>query len=160
MKRIKLTIGDIFEVPLEDNSRGYFQYIAIDDNQLRSDVIRVFSRRCSKSDEPKFADLVGGEVDFYAHCVIKAGVKYGFWQKVGHVDDVGPVDAVFRSTKDFGRDWIEVSERWEVWGIGQPPKYVGKLTDDLLSAEQGEVFPPYEIVHRMNHGRYEQTFHR
>lgn len=159
MKRIKLTVGDIFEAPLGTDSKRYFQFIAIDNNQLRSDVIRVFLKEYFSSDEPALEDLVRGAVDFYAHCVIKAGIKFNFWQKVGHIDDVGAIDVIFRSTKDFGRDWIKVSERWEIWKIGQPLKLIGKLPNDLLSAEQGEVFPPHEIIHRMKHGYYEQPFH-
>src|SRR6267378_4965841 len=98
MKRIKLAIGDIFNVPLGDNSKKYFQFIAIDDNQLRSDVIRVFSHEYLKSDEPELDGLVRGPVEFYAHCVIKVGVKYEFWSKVGNVADIGTLDVVFRSS--------------------------------------------------------------
>lgn len=159
MKRIKLVIGDIFEVPLEANLKGYFQFIAIDENQLRSDVIRVFSRRFLQPDTPDLEELVNGTVDFYSHCVIRVGLKHRLWEKAGRSDDIGPVNVIFRSTKDFGRDWIKVSERWEVWKIGQPRQFVGKLPNSLQQAEYGTVFPPADIIYRMKHGRYEQRFH-
>jgi hypothetical protein len=160
MKRTKLAIGDIFEVPLEVNSKGYFQFIGIDDSQLRSDVIRVFSKRYANSEEPELEVILQDDVDFYAHCVIKTGIKHDFWQKVGHKDDIGPADIMFRSSLDFGRSWIEISDRWEVWKISQPRKFVGKLPNSLLSTEFGTVFPPYEIIHRMKFGHYQQEFQR
>jgi len=162
MKRVQLAIGDVFEVPLGDNSKGYFQFIAIDDSQLRSDVIRVFSRRCSQSDEPELNDIVQDRVEFYAHCVINVGIKGDYWRKAGRINisDIEAGKVLFRSTLDFGRSWIDVSNRWEVWRISQPRKFVGELPKSLVSAEYGTVFPPYEIVYRMKYGRYKQDFQR
>lgn len=158
MKRLNLTIGDVFEIVIDDATKRYFQFIAIDENQLRSDVIRVFSTENRNQEPPPLDELVKDPVDFYAHCVIKVGVKYDFWGKVGNNSDVGNLDVVFRSSKDFGRDEILVSERWDVWKVKQNPVFVGKLRGDLISAEPGEVYPPAEIVYRIKYGQYQQPY--
>jgi len=38
--RITTKIGDIFEIPLVDKYKKFMQYIAIDETQLKSSVVR------------------------------------------------------------------------------------------------------------------------
>jgi len=160
MSKHKLEIGDVFEVPVNGKFKNYFQFIAIDESQLRSDVIKVFAKNHSLNERPKVADIVRGAVGFYAHCVIKVGIRENYWQKIGNDPDVGQNDVIFRASKDFGRSDIAVSDRWEVWSLGQNRSYVGNLSGRLLLAEPGEVFPPYEVVHRIVHGEYQQPYQR
>lgn len=80
-KRVVTKIGDIFSVKIEKNSKRHFQLIAFDLTQLNSDVIRAFATAYPVSAEPNISDIVNDEVDFYAHCVIKWGVRLGFWGK-------------------------------------------------------------------------------
>ncbi len=156
MKNTKPLIGDIFEVSLEYRSRKYFQYLNNDENQLQSDVIRVFSFKCEDNESVDLVDIIESPIDFYAHCVIKAGIKQGLWKLIGNIEPPSELDIFFRSTKDFGRDHILVSKRWRVWKVNQKPVEVGKLPDEFATAEPGSVYPPYEIIHRMKHGKYEQ----
>lgn len=157
MKRIQLEVGDIFEVHLGNRFKRHFQFIGIDGNQLNSDVIRVFETNYKVSDRPDPINIIEGPIDFFAHCFIKVGVRLELWERIGHFDDIGGISPQFRSSKDFGRDEIKISDRWEVWTLGQSRRFVGRLNADLVAAEPGEVFPPSEIVYRMRFGRYEQS---
>jgi RHS repeat-associated protein len=158
MPRQKLQIGDVFEVPVIGQFKNYFQFIAIDDNQLRSDVIKVFAEKHSLDEKPNLADIVRGTIAFYVHCVVRVGIRGNYWKKVGNDPYIGQNRVIFRASKDFGRSDITVSDRWEVWSLGKNRIFVGKLSDELLFAEPGEVFPPYEIVHRIVHGYYQQPY--
>lgn len=157
MSTRKLRIGDVFEVALANDKCGYFQWIAIDENQLRSDVIRVFSTHGVISGG-NLDDLKRANVSFYAHCVIPVGIRLRVWKKIGNMEYPDHPDVVFRSSLDFGRDKIKVSERWNVWKINEPKLFVGRLHGDLVDAEPGEVFPPAEIQYRMENGHYQQPY--
>jgi hypothetical protein len=76
--------------------------------------LRVFSTAYNDVNDINIFDVIRGPVDFYAHCVIKVGLKNGFWKKVGKTFDVGKLDILFRSSRDFGRDDIKVSNRWSL----------------------------------------------
>jgi Ca2+-binding EF-hand superfamily protein len=91
-------------VKIDDNRKKYFQSIAIDSTQLSSSVIRAFKKEYKLEDSPALGEIIKGEVQFYAHCSTKLGVKLDFWQKVGNVTDVGKLDhIIFRDTMDYGR---------------------------------------------------------
>ena len=97
-------IGDIFEAGFGDGKKKYFQVIASDPAQLNSDVIRVFSTAYSIESKLEREEIVQEPVEFYAHCIVKWGVKFGLWVKVGHSINTGTLDHIlFRSTNDFGR---------------------------------------------------------
>jgi hypothetical protein len=85
MLRIRTKIGDVFSVPLEGLGKKYFQYIANDLTQLNSDVIRAFVKTYPTDSSLDLREAVKGDVDFYAHVVIKWGIKMNLWQKVGNV---------------------------------------------------------------------------
>lgn len=159
MPRKKIEIGDVFEVMLDNDESGYFQWIAIDDNQLRSDVIRVFSTDRAIS-AANLEDLKRATVSFYAHCVIPVGIRLGVWKRIASMEYPDHPDVIFRSSLDFGRDEITISERWNVWKINGPKIFVGRLHGDLVDAEPGEVFPPAEILYRMQNGHYRQPYQR
>jgi hypothetical protein len=84
MARVIIKVGDIFSSKVEDSHKKYFQYISNDSTQLNSDVIRSFNKSYPIDEVPDLKDVVKDEVTFYAHCVIKWGVKMGFWEKVGY----------------------------------------------------------------------------
>ena len=75
MKRVRTKIGDVFSVKVSENEKKYFQLIAFDLTQLNSDVIRAFKKVYGIEEQPPLAEIVNGEVEFYAHCVTKWGVK-------------------------------------------------------------------------------------
>jgi hypothetical protein len=155
----KTKIGDIFSVTLDSNSKKFFQYVANDLIQLNSDVIRVFKKTYSIAANPDTSEIVKDEVDFYAHCVLKWGVKLGMWKKVGSIAEIGNLEVLFRDTNDYGRKIDElptkISDKWYVWRIGDTNfTRVGKLQGVNKKAEIGIVVAPQNIAHRMQTGDY------
>ena len=159
--RANTKIGDVFSVKIDDGSKKYFQLIAFDLTQLNSDVIRAFKKAYSANENPDLSEIVNGEVEFYAHCVTKSGVKLGLWEKVGHVKEVGSLNHIlFKDTNDCGckegEEPVRVSEKWYVWRINDDDfTRVGKLVGENRKAEIGVVVNPYDIVERMKTGKYD-----
>lgn len=164
-KRVVTNIGDVFAVPLGNNMKKYFQLIAYDSKQLNSDVIRVFKKEYPMDESHVLEEIVSGEVEFYAHCITKWGVKLGYWEKVGKANEIGQLDHIkFRDTMDYGRkageEPIRVSNNWFVWRIGDVDfTDVGKLTGENRRAEIGLVINPASIVHRIRTGEYDFPFY-
>lgn len=163
MARINTKIGDLFSANLDDKTKKYFQYVSNDLTQLNSDVIRVFKKEYPVDTDPDLSEVVKGEIEFYAHCVTKLGVKLDYWKKVGNIDDVGEIDKIlFRNTDDYGSkpgEQIKVSYNWYVWKINDEDfKQVGKLKGENKEAEIGIVVPPDSIVYRMRTGEYDFVY--
>ncbi len=157
MVRANTKIGDVFSVKIDANSKKYFQYIISDLTQLNSDVIRVFKKVFPINVNPDLSEIVYGEVEFYAHCVTKLGLKMNYWESVGNISNVGDFDHVlFRSSGDNPQ--MKVSHNWWVWKINEEQKPVGKLNGVNLKAEIGSVIPPDSIVHRMQTGEYDFVY--
>ena len=159
MARVAIKIGDVFEVPLEGKTKKYFQYVANDLTQLNSDVIRAFKTTYQADAKPALNEIIKDEVVFYAHCVIKWGVKMDLWKKIGNVNEVGTVNVYFKGSSDSGRkigeEPIKVSERWYVWKINDDRfTPVGKLPEEYRNAEIGMVVSPKDVVDRMKTGEY------
>ncbi|MBP1483854.1 Imm26 family immunity protein [Acinetobacter nosocomialis] len=153
MKKKNTKIGDIFVVKLDNGHKKYFQLIAFDVTQLNSDVIRVFKKKYSENEGLILSEIISDEVDFYAHCITIFGIKLGFWEKVGNIQEVGDVNILFRSSADHPK--IDISNNWWVWSVNKPQQYVGKLEGENLHAEIGSVIPPDSIVHRIKTGSYD-----
>lgn len=160
MKRIRTSIGNIFSVKISENEKKYFQLIAFDLTQLNSDVIRAFKKVYGINEQPPLSEIVNGEVEFYAHCVTLFGAKLQLWEKVGSIPDVGDIKhIIFRGSRDSGRklgeEPVKISQRWYVWHIGDDDfKYVGKLRGKNREAEIGMVMTPYDIIDRIQTGKY------
>ena len=160
VKRFVCRIGDVFAVTIDRSCVKYLQYVANDRTQLASNVIRVFKKSYPSRLTPQLDDVVRGEVDFHAHCLVRLGVRLGVWSKVGHAAPVGDVDVLFRDTNDVvaspSGERVQVSHTWYVWHINDHEfTPVGRLTGRAKQAEIGFVIPPDEIVKRMKTGRYE-----
>ncbi|MDT3738619.1 MAG: hypothetical protein RO257_03855 [Candidatus Kapabacteria bacterium] len=157
-KRIR--IGDIFSVKISENKKKFFQLIAYDLLQLNSDVIRAFKKEYPIDVIPEFSVLIIEEVEFYAHCIIKFGIKLNCWEKIGNILEVGKTEnIIFRATNDYGHkqgeEPIRVSKSWYVWRINDNDfTEIGKLEGENRKAEIGIVFDTYSIVHRMKTGQY------
>jgi len=153
-KRIITKIGDVFLVKLENHQR-YFQYVSNDMTMLNSSVIQVFKEHYPLDSSPNLSEIVKGETDFYVHVVLRWGIELGFWEKIGKAEIVGKIDALFRSSLDYGMGKIDISERWQVWHINDPDfTFVGKLKGKNRNAERGEVIPPIDVYHRIKTGKY------
>jgi hypothetical protein len=156
MARINTKIGDVFSVKIDDNRKKYFQYIISDLTQLNSDVIRAFKKEYSLDESPDLSEIVKGDVEFYAHCVTKLGIKMGYWEKIGNLSDVGKIDHIlFRDSGDYGNPQIKISQDWWIWKIDEEQRRVGKLLGDNQKAEIGLVINPESIVYRMRTGEYD-----
>ncbi|MBN2777381.1 MAG: hypothetical protein JXR36_07050 [Bacteroidales bacterium] len=155
--RIYTKIGDVFLVVIDDKTKKYFQYIERDLTQLNSDVIRVFKAVYPIIDNPDLFEIVGGEVDFYAHCITKLGLKMKYWEKVGNIKDVGNVENIlFMSSGDNPQ--TKISNNWWVWKINEEQKHVEKMEGENRNAEIGSVIPPDSIVHRMRTGKFDFVY--
>ena len=152
MAKANTEVGDVF-VKLDANTKKYFQLIAIDLTQLNSDVIRVFKTSYELKCNPDLSQIVNDEVEFYAHCITKFGIKLDFWEKIGNSAYIGDTDILFRSSGDDRK--TKISEKWWMWKINKEQKYVGKLTGEYQKAEIGSVIPPDSIVYRMLTGKYD-----
>lgn len=156
MTKANTKIGDIFSVKIDDSNKKYFQLIAFDLTQLNSDVIRAFKKKYPVSSNQELMEILNDEVDFYAHCITKLGVKMGYWEKIGNVSNVGQVDHIlFRDSGDYGNPQIKISQNWWVWKINQEQKQVGRLTGENQEAEIGVIMNGESIVHRMKTGKYD-----
>jgi len=162
--RVYTTIGDLFFVKIDENSKKYFQLIAYDLTQLNSDVIRAFKKVYPVDANPVLSEIVKDEIEFYAHYVTKWGVKLGYWEKAGHVKEVGAFDKVlFRGTNDYGckagEKPVKISDKWYVWHINDEKfTRVGKLVGENRKAEIGIVMDPESIVHRLRTGEYDGSY--
>lgn len=156
-KRIVTKIGDLFCVEIDNQYKRFFQYFANDMTQLNSSVIRVFKKKYPMDYVPLPEEITQDEVDFYAHTVLKIGIIEGAWYKIGKSKDIGDIDIpTFRKFAD--EDIVEISEKWYVWKIGEPLKYVGKLPPKYYEAENGFVKPYNEIITRIRTGQYAYFF--
>jgi hypothetical protein len=161
MARVQTKIGDIFFARLDDKNKKYLQYVTNDLTQLNSDVIRVFIKKYPIDDSPDLSEVVKGDVEFYAHCVTKWGVKLGAWEKMGNIADVGSVNVLFKGTNDYGSrpgEQVKISEKWFVWKINESFIDVGRLEGVNKQAEIGVVINPLSIVHRMRTGEYDFVY--
>lgn len=162
MKRIVTKIGDIFAAKIDENNKKYFQYVANDLTQLNSDVIRVFKEKYPIDANPDLLEVVKGDIEFYAHCVIKWGIQDGLWGKVGKIRDVGEINVLFRDTNDLaqvpGEEPVKISDKWYIWKIGYEFYRIGMMTEEYKKAEYGLVFHPTQIIYRMQNGKYMTKF--
>ena len=156
-------IGDVFSVQIDNNYKKYFQLIAFDLTQLNSDVIRAFKKVYPLNANPNLSEVTSGEVEFYAHCVTKLGLKMGYWDRVGNIAETGNItNILFRDTNDYGSkpgEQIRISHKWYVWKINDYSfTRVGKLEGENRKAEIGIVISPDSIVHRMRTGQYDFAY--
>jgi hypothetical protein len=155
--RANTKIGDVFSVKIDGSNKKYFQYIVSDLTQLNSDVIRAFKNVYPINANPELTEIVQCEVEFYAHCVTKLGVKMGYWEKVGNIANVGNFkEVLFRSSGDNPQ--TKISQNWWVWKINEEQKLVGKLESENKKSEIGSVIPPDSIVHRIQTGEYDFVY--
>lgn len=168
-KRIVTKIGDVFCADLGDGRKGYFQYVAIDSTMLNSSVIRVFKRRYKSDEHPTIEEILKDEVQFYAHTVLRPGIEFNYWHKVGKSDEIGIEEVkkvLFGFTQDTDENWfgriIDVDPRkhWQIWHLNEDEKKIGRLPKKYREVvEFGIVIPYIEIFSRMKYGYYKSHSH-
>ncbi len=160
MARVNTKLGDVFSVKTDSNNKKYFQLIAVDSTQLNSDVIRAFKKTYPLDENPELFEIINDEVDFFAHCVTKLGLKMNLWEKVGNTQEIGNTDDIlFRDTNDYGvksgEEPIKVSNNWYVWRINDKKfTQVGKLEGENRKAEIGIVINPLGIIELLKGNKY------
>lgn len=155
--RVITRIGDIFCVEIDDKYKAYFQYVAKDLEQLNSTVIRAFKRRYPIDSSPTMDEIVDDEVSFYAHTLLRPGLHFGTWYKVGKSKKIGDTDNIFfRSHQDVncGITGQTKSYNWYVWKINQKHVKVGEITDQYRHYNYGDVLPYMEIEAKIKTGHY------
>lgn len=153
-------IGEVYRVKYKDYIR-YFQFVAIDQTTLNSDVIAVFNHKSENSEDISLDKIVVSGVEFFTHTTINAGVKQKLWKKVGKTEVVDYSEALFKTAyyKDHLPD-IEPFEAnsyhsWVIWHVSGEWQHIGADIDKYPQAELGAVYPPEDIVYRIEHGRYD-----
>lgn len=154
-KRVVITIGCVFCVEIDNEYKCYFQYVSNDFTQLNSTVIRVFKKRYSMDYVPNIEEIISDEVYFYAHAMIRVGVKWGAWYKVGRSKTVGDVENImFRWFQEIDFSKITKSYRWYVWRNNGPFIFIGEMTDEYKSYELGLIYSHPSIISRIKTGHY------
>ncbi len=135
-KRIVTKIGDVFCAEIENQHKRFFQYIVSDMTMLNSSVIRAFKRHYPMDYVPDTGEIMEDEVEFYAHTVLRAGIMYNAWYKVGKVKELGDFShVIFRYCREMSK--VERSVNWIVFYINNPEMYVGELPKKFYTAERG-----------------------
>ena len=149
--RMKAIIkGDIFCVNIDNYSKCYLQYVTDETQMLNSSFIRVFKKRYSMDETPQKEDIVKDEISFYAHTMIKVGVKQYAWHRMGNSKSVGDtVNITFRwfGEMDFSR--ISKSFSWRIWRVNKPATFIGELNEQVKKYDLGLVIPPCDIMARI-----------
>jgi len=158
MQKTNTKIGDVFSVEI-NGKKKYFQHIANDQTQLNSNVIRAFKGVYPINAEPILSEIINDDVEFYAHCIIKLGIKMNLWKNIGNVNQVGDLENIlFRGASDSGSkpgEQVKISTNWYVWKINDKNfTRVGKLNGEIRNADLGLVVNPYDVIERMGTGKY------
>ena len=164
-KRIVTKIGDVFCAEIDGEFKAYFQYVANDLTQLNSSVIRVFKKRYPMDYEPIIEEIVKDEVLFYAHTVLRCGIEYNAWYKVGKSKELGEdalkcvtfcmAETITYNAKTQEIKNIDPFENWWIWHIGESAKRVGRLPEKYWDkAYIGSVINYANIVKCMKFGYY------
>lgn len=163
-KRIVTKIGNVFCVEMDGRYKCFFQYIANDIEQLNSSVIRVFRKRYPMDYKPDMDEIVAGEVAFYAHTILRAGIANGIWYKVGKTSDIGQKeleDVIFGTTGKIRSDVqedVDPRENWRIWDLNGNELRHTRLPESIKNTvEEGSVLPYQCILDRIRYGYYTWT---
>ncbi len=105
-------------------------------------------------------EIISDEVDFYAHCITKLGIKMNAWQNIGNSKEfVETQNILFRDTNDYGTKFgekpIEKSDNWFVWRINDDRfTKIGKLESHFRDSFIGIVFNPRGIIELLKGNKY------
>lgn len=156
-KRIVTRIGNVFCVEIRNEYKCYFQYIANDWTILNSVVIRVFKRHYPMAYEPNMDEIVHDSVTFYAHTILRAGLNFGAWYKVGTSKELGDTENImFRAFDDvnYGLRGQTKSTKWRIWKINESIQFVGEMTDAYRKYDIGFIFSYIDIVAKIETGKF------
>ncbi len=154
-KRIVTKIGDIFCIEVDNSYKCFFQYVANDMTVLNSSVIRVFARHYSIDYIPVFDEIVNDEIYFYAHTILRFGIQYNAWYKVGKHPNIGnPDNITFRMYNDIGNWNRSKSYNWVIWKINQKQEFIGEMHEKYANVDLGIVLTYMDIVNKIKTGNF------
>ena len=142
-----ISSGDIFEVPLKNGTKGYFQFLYKDDNYMAGHVIRAFDYFASQDEHLMLDNIVTYPIKFIAHTRVFEGLKDGLWSKLGNM----PLEAdfqfpVFRQTNDTYA-LVKKSYNWFIWQYDPEKRtHIGELTDKYKHLPMSGILPSKAIV--------------
>lgn len=149
--------GDLYEIPLPNSKKGYFQYLMIDPAQLNSEVIRVFKKKYNMNESIALNEIIADDVIWYMHTTIPAGIKQGLYYKIGNVELGNFHIPSFRSDRSGVSHYPgRISDEWYIWRAGDnDARKIGYLSQEYKKLDIGGIFPPSDIIYRMNNGKSE-----
>ena len=154
-KKVCIRIGDIFCAEIGNSYKKYFQYVAIDETQLYSRVIRVFKKRYELNAKFKSEDIVNDEVEFYAHTFIRDGIKEDLWYKCGNSKNIGDVTNInFRLCAEGNLSHLTVSHNWYVWKINDNFKDIGDMSSKYINYDLGAVYAAIHVYNKIKTGKF------
>ena len=167
-KRVQIRLGDVFCAEIDGAFKCYFQYVAKDAALLGDAVIRVFDTHYPMDYEPVIDDIVKDKVAFYAHTLIRFGLIYDAWYKIGNskrIDSTDLESLIFGVVNDSVCDFenrkvvfVNPLENWTIWKFNYELKIIGVLPKEFHDKViPGSIYPYIEIVTRMKYGYYRYT---
>ena len=113
--------------------------------------------------KPVIEEIVKDEVEFYAHTILKFGIVFNVWYKVGTSKNIGEgyKDALFGDADEYmclsPHETIKVNpiENWTVWRINEPPILHGRLKKEYMDKlNRGGVISYVDIINRLECGYF------
>lgn len=169
MKKTVVRISNVFCVEIDGRYKCYFQYVCRDRVMLNGQVIKVFKTRYPMDYEPVLDDIVRDEVAFYAHTIIRAGLYYNAWYKVGQSAPIVSDDhekVVWGIANDIvvgigliHNIYIDPMENWILWYTNQNRFQIGGVFPESYcdKVEYGALIAFVDIVNRIKLGYYTYT---
>jgi hypothetical protein len=159
MKRKRIIVGDVFEIPLSDGRKAYGQYVFWDERM--GPLIQVFDllvREEIRTDQlldrlqsakPLFPPVITG---------LFAAISAGFWHVIGHMP-VG--EFAYPGFISVMHEGYEQRGLWYLWD-GEKFIQLGRnLPEKHKHLEFLVVWDPHDIPHRIETGQnpYERLIH-
>lgn len=146
--------GDLFEVHLQNDRKGYFQFLYKDDSFLAGHLIRAFLFEGTSLQEFNGDDVTCSGVMFFGFTRIFEGIQEGLWSKVGNSKlEANFEPPLFRITRDTNA-YVERSLDWYVWrGDFAKATKIGALTEEYQNLPFSAIVSPSTVVEWFELGR-------
>ena len=161
-KRVYTKKGDIYEIIVDDTYKRYLQLIGYDLECLNSDTFRVFKKSYPVDYNPTMDEILKDDIDFYVHSFAGGGIHDEIWNLVYRSKDVGKLDGIkFRIIGELPPPGIKFTEyifsKSTVWTFNGNNMHTicGKLPEEWIGADLGDVLQPKNILHRIKYGKYD-----
>jgi hypothetical protein len=115
---------------------------------------------------PTIDQIINDEVAFYAHTILRFGIQFNAWYKIGKSTEIGEKElkkVYFCQTQDHEAVfnpfpeliWVDPLKNWYLWHVNEEHQRIGKLPKKYWTiVEPGGVIPYIDIINRMRYGFY------